>query len=336
MNVLPASWWLVLTLSGLGFALLWWVVRERHRAARIRAMKHALAQCGRAESPAEQTALDRLHDAPRAVPRRSAPVPTPRFLFLGDVPRMARTGFWHWTALPAMVAIAIDPQVVASPDAPPLRRAWHHALLALMQARRRVPLNGIVVCLDAQRLGPGNPPVQPEATRLRRLIDEAVDHLGLRRLPIYLVVTGLERLEGYAVVRDALPADVRAQVLGERIALDSPALPRDAFAAITAGLHALRMTLLRAHPAARDRWAVHAFVEAVRVMGDALDTVATTLFAQSIDGVDAQPWRGLYLTGTGAAGGDFSDDLYARFLPADEALATSTRRSGSAARRRSP
>lgn len=326
MTTLPASWWAVLALSGAGFVLLWWAVRERPRSARIRAIKRRLAPTGGPESPAEQAALHRLRRAPRAAlraaKRHGATVPTPRFLFMGDTMfPTATTDFWQWTVLPAMVAITIAPQTFSAPDAPSLRRAWGAAARALLHARRRVPLNGIVVCVDARRLRTGGASLQAEAAGLRRWIDEVVQHLGLQ-LPIYLVVTGLEQLDGYDVVRAVLPDPVRAQMLGQRLGPAPAAQANEAFEAITARLRALRMALLRAHPAARDRLAIHAFVEAVRDLGHGLDTVASTLFAQTADAPQAQPWYGLYLTGNDPAGGTFSDDLFARFLPADEPLAT--------------
>ena len=50
---------------------------------------------------------------------------------------------------------------------------------------------------------------------MRRLIDEAAEHLHLR-LPIYLVVTGLEKLTGYDTLRSSLSKDVLTQVIGYR------------------------------------------------------------------------------------------------------------------------
>src|SRR3546814_4938413 len=49
--------------------------------------------------------------------------------------------------------------------------------------------------------------------RLRRLVDEAMEHLQIK-LPVYFLVTGLERLHGYAQFRAALPAEAFSQALG--------------------------------------------------------------------------------------------------------------------------
>src|SRR3546814_17830242 len=52
--------------------------------------------------------------------------------------------------------------------------------------------------------------------RLRRLVDEAMEHLQIK-LPVYFLVTGLERLHGYAQFRAALPAEAFSQALGFRL-----------------------------------------------------------------------------------------------------------------------
>ena len=89
------------------------------------------------------------------------------------------------------------------------------------------------------------------ATRLRRLVDEAMEHLQVQ-MPVYFVVSGLDRLPGYAQVRATLPAEAFAQALGHRFAdnevLSAASSGRidDILKPIEDRLHALRMTALRA------------------------------------------------------------------------------------------
>ncbi|MET0936829.1 MAG: type VI secretion system protein, partial [Luteibacter sp.] len=244
-----------------------------------------------------------------------------------------------WTPMPSMTAIAMAPAFADSADTPSTRRAWCHALRALTEARRHVPLNGIAVCFAARDLQ-HVPGLREAAGRLRRRIDEAALHLRLQ-FPVFLLVTGLEGLPGYAVVRDALPDAVVREAVGHRLPLDAhrgTGETGEVFATPMAQWQALRMTLLRAHPAASERLAIHTFVEGLRDMEAGLAIVTDVLFAPDENGAPVQPWRGLYLTAADARGGVFVHDLFERFLPADRPLAhaiTSPRRSGSGARRSS-
>lgn len=339
---LPAWWWALLGLCMAGFALLRGFVRERPNAARERGLRALAEQCGEAESASEQASLDTLRDAPRAARQRASRGPagshalyrTPWYLFLGDsaadLPRLlsvarepapiAHDGIWHWTALRSMVAIAADPAVVESPDAPRTRRAWCHALLALAQERGRLPINGIVVCVDARRLQQERAVVTADAARLRRGVDHVASQLRLR-LPIHVVVTGLQALDGYATVRAALPDAVRAEAIGHRLYNDRRSTADAVIETVFLRLYMLRMGLLRARPAAADRLAIHGFIEALRATEAGLHVLASELFDQRSGAVPAQPCRGLFLCAPDDAGGAFVEDMFERFLPADQPLA---------------
>jgi type VI protein secretion system component VasK len=367
LTQLPLVFWLLVAVCFGGSVLLWWRIVGRQRIARRRGLHRQIALCGRAESPAEQATLDGLRQAPRQARLtlmrsgggRSALYRVPWLLFLGDaaadVPRLldaasASAGgadtfrpFWQWHALPSMTAIGVDPQVLQSADVAPPRRLWCQALLALARERPRLPLNGIVVCVGASSLmqaaqatarDVGTADESP-AHHLRRLIDQAAEHLHLR-LPVYLVVTGLEQLTGYDTLRSALPKEVLAQVIGYRwsgaagagAAASARADDRAtvAFVSIMARLDALRMALLLQRSEPADRLAIHAFVEQVRALEPGLRRTANVLFGRIKDGRRPQRWRGLYLTGSTPSGADasgaaFTSDLFERFLPADQPLA---------------
>ena len=325
-----------------GFALLRGFVRERPNAARERALRARVEQCGKAESASEQAALDELRDAPRAARQRAPRGPaglralyrTPWYLFVGDsaagVPRLLsaarapqpieRGGIWQWTALDSMVAIAADPAVVEAPDEPRTRRAWCHALLALAQERGRLPINGIVVCVDVRRLQQEHAVVTGEAARLRHCVDQVASQLRLR-LPIHVVVTGLEALDGFATVRAALPNAVRSQAIGHRLHNDRRSTANSVIDALFLRLHMLRMALLRGHPAPADRLAIHGFIEALRETEAGLHVLASELFDPRANAAAAQPCRGLFLCAADDAGSAFVDDVFERFLPADQPLA---------------
>ncbi|RYF35351.1 MAG: hypothetical protein EOO26_01145 [Comamonadaceae bacterium] len=340
---LPAWWWALLGLCLAAFALLRSFVRERPNAARERALRAIAEQCGRAESAVEQASLDNLRDAPRAAHQRATRGPaglrgiyrTPWYLFVGDsasgVPRLLAAasgesasiddgGIWHWTALDSMVAIAAAPAIVEAPDAPRTRRAWYHALLALAQERGRLPINGIVVCVDARRLQQERAVVAGEAARLRRCVDHVASQLRLR-LPIHVVVTGLEALASFATVQAILPDAVRAQAIGHRLHNDRRSTADAVIDALFLRLYMLRMALLRSHPATADRLAIHDFIEALRGTEAGLRVLASELFGPHGGAVPAQPCRGLFLCATNDPGGTFVRDVFERFLPADQPLA---------------
>jgi type VI protein secretion system component VasK len=181
-----------------------------------------------------------------------------------------------------------------------------------------------VVCVSAARVLGDAEHLAADAARLRRRVDEAAELLRLQ-LPVYLLVTGLERLAGYEVLREALPPAARAQALGHRLPDTSAAAARpDAlFEPLALRLHALRMGLLRNQPEPARRLAIHAFVEQVRALQPGVRAFAQQLFEPARGGHAVARWRGLYLV---AAPEDsdqsaFVADLFQRFLPADQPLA---------------
>lgn len=241
--------------------------------------------------------------------------------------------WWHWWLTGATVAVETHPGLAGDTGGTPaMRGLWLQSLLALAERRDRLPLNGLVVCVGVRELLHDDPTeLRPRAARLRHLIDEASDTLRLQ-MPAYLLVTGLEQLTGYAALRAALPADVPAQAIGHRLTdpsafIETPAAERfDAvFDPIVQQLHGLRMALLREGPDAARRLAVHAFVEEVRALQPGLRQFAEVLFESHGKGTRMPRWRGLYLTASASqeaspVEGAFVDDLFSRFLPADQPL----------------
>lgn len=347
--------WLLLALCLIGFALLYGMVRDAGRGARRRAVQRRIDALGPWAAEADEAAIEAIKEAMsqarqalRQPPRqRSAPVPW--FLFLGDAAanlpgllaaahaeRLASSGsepfgepYWRWWLTGSLAAIELHPAAVGeAATAPHARGLWLQALLALAERRDRLPLNGLVVCVAASALlRTETEAVKLLAARMRRLLDETGDTLRLQ-LPVYLVVTGLEQLAGYAALRGALPPEVLAQAIGHRlaeptVANDTAAARLDAvFDPMAQRLHALRMALLREQPSASGRLAIHEFIEAMRALQPALRQVADALFASHGRGSRAPRWRGLYFTAAAsdAAGGAFTVDLFEHFLPADQPL----------------
>ena len=347
--------WFLLALCLVGFALLYATVRDAGRGARRRALQRRIdalgpwtAEADEAAVPTMREAMSRARQALRQPPwQRDAPVPW--FLVLGDAAanlpgllaaagaeRLAPPGgepfgepYWRWWLTGSMAAIELHPVAVSEKATEPHTRGlWLQALMALAERRERLPLNGLVVCVAASELlHADGESAKPLAARMRRLLDEAGDTLRLQ-LPVYLVVTGLEQLAGYATLRGALPPEVLAQAIGHRLAepfaANGAASTRlDAlFDPIAERLHALRMALLREQPGASRRLAIHEFIEALRALQPGLRQVADALFEGHGRGSRGLRWRGLYFTAAAsdAAGGAFTADLFGRFLPADQPL----------------
>src|SRR3546814_3153690 len=148
------------------------------------------------------------------------------------------------------------------------RGLWYQALTLLSAERDKLALNGIVVCISAPTRLAGPDAAKATGIRLRRLVDEAMEHLQIK-LPVYFLVTGLERLHGYAQFRAALPAEAFSQALGFRLpesevvnAATSGKLD-EILDPIVERLHALRETALRSQATPATRRGVFEFVESL-------------------------------------------------------------------------
>ncbi|MBS0343325.1 MAG: hypothetical protein JSS56_22710, partial [Proteobacteria bacterium] len=276
--------WQVAAASLLALVLLWWLARGARRWARQRSLRQALARSGNLTHPALDQAFAQARQALQPGTARLRPqalYDRPWMLFLGDghsrVPELlaaAGTGataygsegaqsFWRWWLMPRMVAIETDPRLVEpgladTPAGRELSCAWYQALLLLAERRGAQPLDAVALCVDAQSLMAGPQAAADLATRLRRRADEASQHLRIR-LSTQILVTGLDRLPGYAAVCRALPPDVLAQAVGFRVPAGTLVIVDDVLAELAQRLQALRMALVRQQPDAQGRLAVHEF-----------------------------------------------------------------------------
>jgi len=356
-TALETAWlWKLALACCAGLALLWWSVRGARRWRRLRSLRGALArvQDAAADAPATQALRDTFDQACAALQAaqpgagRMALYHRPWVLFLGESDsrvgdlmhaaapaapshgRLPRT-FWRWHLLPQLVAIELDPLLVELPsaqeDSAQARSAlarWYAALLLLAQRRSALPLDGIVLCVDAQQILRTPDAAADLAARLRRRADEASQHLRLR-LPTQVLVTGLDRLPGYAPVRELLPEPMPAQAVGIRVPPGALLVIDDALDDLGNRLRALRMGLVRDHADAGHQLAVHRFFDQWLALQAGLSLLLKRLFAPG-----GAPYRlrgrGLYFVA--APGNDaqapraaFVDDLFGRFLPAERAFA---------------
>jgi len=236
---------------------------------------------------------------------------------------------WRWWFFKSLIAIETSPRIVCDASARTERGLWYQALMQLASERDQLPLNGIVACIGARSLLGNADALKNAGMRLRRLIDEAMEHLQVQ-LPVYVMVTGLQTLPGYAAFRAALPVEVFAQAMGwrlpenETVSADTSAKFDGLFAPVAERLHALRLTALAAQHEVKGRRGVFEFVQSIsRLQGGLRRFIGLLLEDNPFQRTPR--WRGLYFAGGPGANtpaGAFVADLFTRFLPADQPLAT--------------
>ena len=361
LPLVPMRFWQVLALCLVALVVLWWFMAGQRKASLKGRTRKRIGDLGPGNAEDEREPLQKMGAAIAEAKRTIARSPEmdkgrnplyriPWLLFVGDqaadVDGLLRAGcevspfpppdkdemdaddVWRWWFFKSMIGIEMHPRVVADNGARLDRGLWYQALMKLADEREKLPLNGIVVAVAAQTLlGPADA-LKSTATRLRRLVDEAMEHLQVQ-MPVYFVVSGLDRLPGYAQVRATLPAEAFAQALGHRFAdnevLSAASSGRidDILKPIEDRLHALRMTALRAQATPTQRRAVFDFVESLRQAQQGL-SLFVTLMLEDNPFQRTPRWRGLYFAGSADAahrGGAFVADLFTRFLPSDQPLA---------------
>ena len=239
--------------------------------------------------------------------------------------------YWHWWTFRNMVAIELDERLVCEITDRVARDIWYQALQQLYAERSGMPINGIAVLVAADRLLGDQDELCDYALTIRRLLDECREHLHVAA-PMYMLITGCERLPGFEQFVKILPADVARQAVGHRFEKIERANASTwqefpgIFSSLYRRLHAIRIAGIRAERDQATRKGIWDFVEAFARLEPGLGQVAKLLLADSPFQHTPQ-WRGLYFT-SAAGNGAFVEDLFTRFLPADQPLARRTRRPG--------
>jgi len=226
-------------------------------------------------------------------------------------------------------------------------RQWQALLGQLAKTRSREPLNGLIVAVAADRLQPGETgSLQAEGATIRSRIDGAMRALGVR-LPVYLLITKCDLIEGFSAFTRELPEGLTGQALGAA-RQDAFAPPgefvAEAFATVGGRLRDLRLKLLLQPRHPEEAAALALLPERLALMeGAAASFVKTVcdsdLYQETpllrgiffcsalLPGVPSEP------PGHGAAaparpvagGGAFLHDLFAQILPKERWLFTPTR-----------
>ncbi|WP_430391257.1 type VI secretion protein IcmF/TssM N-terminal domain-containing protein [Dyella sp. 20L07] len=236
---------------------------------------------------------------------------------------------WHWWSYRALVAIEPGAPLVRAPEDPRAEGSpWVRALSLLARERRKLPLDGMVICIAADRLLEQMTAKDSPVPRLYGMVDEAARRLQLQ-LPLYVVVTGLESLPGYASFRAALPPAVLRRAMGWRVEGAVSGRSRNSrmdvqVSAMLERLRAVAMAALADGHAIHGRRDIFEFLWSLYGLQDGLQTFLGQLFAGEAIAGHRLHSCGVYLTAgpqVNAPGGDFVEDLFNRFLPGDWQLA---------------
>lgn len=113
------------------------------------------------------------------------------------------------------VIFDIDGVLCEQPDTDVLhRRLWEHVLVWLVEKRARQPLNGIIITLDLPDLLTADKRRREHLLQtLRSRLQEIRQHLHCQ-LPVYLVLTRLDLLHGFAALFQSLDRNDRDAILG--------------------------------------------------------------------------------------------------------------------------
>ncbi|WP_377808120.1 type VI secretion system membrane subunit TssM [Azospirillum sp. A29] len=183
-------------------------------------------------------------------------------------------------------------------------RVWSGLLDLLKEHRPRQPANGVLLTVSIPELtGWTDAERRNHAILIRQRLNELRVQLGVR-LPVYLLLTKADLLDGFATFFDPLDREARGQVWGltlppDESAPNSSGGPLPVFRALYAGLvRRLDERLLdRLHQEPDIRRRSDAFALPLRVaeLEPALADIVDTAFG-SEHGEEAPRLRGLYLT----------------------------------------
>ncbi|KVA46771.1 hypothetical protein WI58_15090 [Burkholderia cepacia] len=184
----------------------------------------------------------------------------------------------------------------------PYRVLWENLLRRVKRVRRRCPINGVIVTIDANLLLGGSEAQRTAFARTLRARIKAM-HVALSiRFPIYVVVTHCDRLAGFREFFEDLTGEERAQVWGmtfddidaDRIDTTLAMLPEE-FDSLARRLYARMVDRLQARFDVEGRAAIYGFLAQ-------FDTLRVPLCRLLVDAFCASPYshnvllRGVYFT----------------------------------------
>lgn len=179
-------------------------------------------------------------------------------------------------------------------------RVWSGLLDLLKEHRPRQPANGVLLTVSVPELtGWTDAERRNHAILIRQRLNELRVQLGVR-LPVYLLLTKADLLDGFATFFDPLDREARSQIWGLTLPAEEPAgspLPvfRDLYAGLVRRLDERLLDRLHQEPDIRRRSDAFALPLRVAELEPALADIVDTVFG-SEHGEETPRLRGLYLT----------------------------------------
>ena len=190
-------------------------------------------------------------------------------------------------------------------------RVWSGLLDLLKEHRPLQPANGVLLTLSLPDLAAWDEAERRNhAILIRQRLNELRVQLGLR-LPVYLLLTKADLLDGFTTFFDPLDREARSQVWGLTLPADEPdpasaagPLPvfRDLYAGLVRRLDERLLDRLHQEPDLRRRGDAFALPLRVAELEPALADIVDTVFG-SEHGEETPRLRGLYLTSATQTGG---------------------------------
>jgi type VI secretion system protein ImpL len=232
------------------------------------------------------------------------------------------------------------------------KEEWQKFLNLLIKYRVKEPLNGLIVTIAADKLAGGSSEALAEDARnIRRRIEELMRVLGTK-VPVYLMVTKCDLVQGMAQFCDSLPAKSLDQAMGiikKDLATDVASFLEQAFGTIREHLRHLRILLLHQPPSKTADPGLLLFPEEFDHLKQGLGVFMDVAFRES-PYQETPPLRGLFFSSgrqegspyshflrdlgliaekevlPGTNKGLFLHDFFARILPKERGLLAPTQR----------
>ncbi len=247
---------------------------------------------------------------------------------------VSKTGqYWQWWIYKDAVAVETDPCFVCEPEDSVSRGIWYRALQLLSEQRYAMPVNGVLICLSATKLKASTEEsIREQGRRLLRLLTE-INRFFMVDVPIYVIVTECEGLQGFADFIGSLPDEVRdlvkTQALGYRQdyppqVFNPQTCVQGVFENLSQRLHTIRLSLLKESKDPLAREGIFNFVEDFATLDAPLKTFFGVVFEKYKTQNYTPSFRGIYFTATDTAKSAFVEDMFPRILAPDQPLAKKT------------
>jgi type VI secretion system protein ImpL len=187
---------------------------------------------------------------------------------------------------------------------------WLGFLQLLRRHRPRKPLNGLIAAISiGEVVNASSDEIDALAERMRNRLEELISELRVS-IPVYVLFTKCDLVEGFVQMFGALRATDREQILGFTVPLSrADSAPEALFEAyfeeLTDALRGAAITRMGEERAARERQLVYAFPEQFWAMRRNLNRFVTRLFEANVYS-ESMPLRGVYFSSGTQEGRPFS------------------------------